>query len=655
MRMRSAGELFFRLRQETANLRLYLAAPRLAPMTNTPLSLPDPEVVAESLRGSPYADQIEILAKQIVAGQLPILGLTIDFDGHWRRDPVHGIESAPEYFRRVRYLDARAVGDHKIIWEFNRHQHWVVLAQACRLSGRTEFLKTIEAQFESWVTENPYMRGINWTSALEVAFRTMSWIWVYHLVGDRMGGAWRDRFLEQLYRHGCYLEHNLSVYFSPNTHLLGEAVVLHALGELFPAFPRSDQWRRQGGAWVERSLIAQVRDDGSHFEQSSYYHVYTLDMAVTWFVLAGRPENFRARIERMAEYLDALMGPARKLPFLGDDDGGRWFHPYGARDEFGRATLATCAVLFDRADWPSSDQDLAEQAAWWLGVSKATPRQSVEPRSHLFANAGVAVLCAGDVQVIAKAGPLGAGSGGHSHADALSVVARNGDEEILIDPGTFTYVGDPKARTWFRQTAAHNTVCVDGAGQATTAGPFRWTDPAEVEILKWSSTAEHDFLDAACRYLGLTHRRRLLLLRTAGLLLVVDDVTGSGMHLVEQFWHLGIDPVRLGEHAWRIGARTVLTIAAGSDVELETGWRSPAFGVKQEAPVLRVRRQSEFPIRLAVAIDFSGRAQPSSMSIDRELVFQSAQFRVVADLDGPTYSIEENPLEVPGHTLPRVS
>ena len=127
------------------------------------------------------------------------------------------------------------------------------------------------------------------------------------------------------------------------------------------------------------------------------------------------------------------------------------------------------------------------------------------------------------------------------------------------------------------------------------------------------------------------------------------------MHLVEQFWHLGIDPVRLGEHAWRIGARTVLTIAAGSDVELETGWRSPAFGVKQEAPVLRVRRQSEFPIRLAAAIDFSGRAQPSSMSIDRELVFQSAQFRVVADLDGPTYSIEENPLEVPGDALPRVS
>ena len=36
-------------------------------------------------------------------------------------------------------------------------------------------------------------------------------------------------FLSSLYQHGCYIERNLSTYFSPNTHLLGEAVVLHAL------------------------------------------------------------------------------------------------------------------------------------------------------------------------------------------------------------------------------------------------------------------------------------------------------------------------------------------------------------------------------------------------------------------------------------------
>ena len=148
MRMRSAGELYFRLRQESANLRLHFAPPGLASTAHASLSLPDANAVAESLRSSAYARQIGVLAEQISAGRLPILGLIVDFDGQWRRDPVHHIESAPDYFRRIPYLDPGAVGDHKIIWEFNRHQHWVALAQACRLTGRAEFLRTIEAWIE---------------------------------------------------------------------------------------------------------------------------------------------------------------------------------------------------------------------------------------------------------------------------------------------------------------------------------------------------------------------------------------------------------------------------------------------------------------------------------------------------------------------------
>jgi len=645
MRKRSTDELIFRLRQESANLRLLLAPPRLPPMDPAALALPDPDAVAESLRGSPYARRLEAFAEQIVAGRLPILGSTIDFDGHWRRDPVRHVESSTAYFRRIRYLDPAAVGDHKIVWELNRHQHWVALAQAYRLTGRSEFLTVIETQFESWVSENPYMRGINWASALEVAFRSMSWIWVYHLAGDRMSAAWRARFLDQLYRHGRYLERNLSVYFSANTHLLGEAVALHALGVLFPAFPRSGKWRQQGGASVERELFAQFRDDGSHFEQSSYYHVYALDMVLTWYLLAGRPKRFRARIERMADYLHALMGPARSLPFLGDDDGGRWFHPYGPRDRFGRATLAICSLLFDRADWPRDDEDLAEQAAWWLGPVTPPRQQGVQSSSRLFADAGIAVLQSGDFHAIADAGPFGPGSAGHSHADTLSVVVRNGDEEVLIDPGTFTYVGDPESRDWFRQTSAHNTVRIDRAGQATPAGPFRWTNLPQADLLRWTSNAQHDFLEAACRYRGLRHGRRFLMIRAASLLFVVDEIEGPPKeHFVEQFWHFGIDPVPLAERAWRIGTRTVLVIGADRavDVEITSEWRSPAFGVKEAAPVLRVSRKCGFPVKLAAAIDFSGRVQPCSLTFDGALVFQSGQLRVTADLDGrePKYSVE---------------
>src|SRR5262249_50989320 len=149
---------------------------------------------------------------------------------------------------------ASRVGDHKVIWELNRHQHLVVLAQAFRLTGRREFVEEIEIQLHSWLDSNPYLRGINWASALEVAYRALSWIWVYHLVGVELQPGIRRSTLRGLYWHAKYLENNLSIYFSPNTHLLGEAVALHAIGALFPEWPGAAEWESAGGALVDEQL-----------------------------------------------------------------------------------------------------------------------------------------------------------------------------------------------------------------------------------------------------------------------------------------------------------------------------------------------------------------------------------------------------------------
>ena len=306
-----------------------------------------------------------------------------------------------------------------------------------------------------------------------------------------MPDALRARFLTALYRHGRYLELNLSVYFSPNTHLLGEAVALHALGVLFPAFPRAARWAETGGRIVEQQMERQVRDDGSHFEQSAYYHVYALDFFLLYRLLAKPPAAYDARLVAMAEYLDALLGVNGTLPLIGDDDGGRLFHPYGERAGFGRATMATCAVLFHRPEWLRDSDDLREQAAWWLGAEALSMRAAPPaPRvSRFFADGGTAIMASGDVQLVIKAGPFGEGSGGHSHSDVLSLTARVGGREILIDPGTFTYVADPVERNRFRGSAAHNTVRIDGRDQAVPGGPFRWNDKPSVKVRQWTTAA----------------------------------------------------------------------------------------------------------------------------------------------------------------------
>ena len=470
---------------------------------------------------------------------------------HWRRDYMRGIETDLVYFRRVPFLDTSRAGDHKSVWELNRHQHLVVLAQAYLLTRESRNVDEICAQLESWITANPFHRGTNWASALEVALRALSWIWIDHYVGRKMPAAFRARWLHMLYLHGCHLANNLSIYYSSNNHLVGEALALHALGLYFSGLPRAGHWEQLGARVMREQMDRQIRADGSSFEQSTYYQVYLLDMFALHAALASPGPRYQAKLKQMAEFLHALAGPSGRLPLLGDDDGG-------------------CMLL---------------------GPIKRPGREG-NWQSRLFPDAGLAVMTCGDTQAIVDAGPFGALNAGHSHSDTLSIVLRSGSADILIDPGTYTYTGEPEWREWFRGTRAHNTVCIDGRDQAVPRGPFRWTDKPEVTILDWSTSDESDILVAECRYAGFIHRRRVEF-RKPDVFLITDDLSGPpGLHEVEQMWHLGSPEAR---------AHLVLP----DDAELTTSWQSTRFGEKHPAPMLRVRRRSELPLRLEARIELN--------------------------------------------------
>ena len=312
----------------------------------------------------------------------------------------------------------------------------------------------------------------------------------------------------------------------------------------------------------------------------------------------------------MADYLDALLGPQRRLPFLGDDDGGRLFHPYGARDCFGRA----------------------RGPAWWFGANPSHDREGVivpQGESRLFEDAGIAIMQAGDTQLIADAGPMGSGGAGHSHADALSFVLRRGNEDLLIDAGTFTYVGDArwrapnellralgrfgpppyggiaKWRDWFRGTAAHNTILIDRLDQATPVDPFRWADKPDVAINAWRSNSGEDFLDATCRYRGLEHRRRIRFDKP-NTISVVDEVTGpGGLHLLEQFWHSGEEVTEESPRNFRLGSGARLFLCHDATLQIggADGWRSRVFGSKEPAAVICMAWKQELPASFLTVIE----------------------------------------------------
>ncbi len=103
----------------------------------------------------------------------------------WHLDPVNGKRAPRDLWSKIKFLDFASVGDAKVTWELNRHQHFVTLAKAYRLTNDPRFASELIDQWRHWHKENPYPRGINWASSLEVAFRSLSWLWVYFLLKGR--------------------------------------------------------------------------------------------------------------------------------------------------------------------------------------------------------------------------------------------------------------------------------------------------------------------------------------------------------------------------------------------------------------------------------------------------------------------------------------
>src|SRR4030042_6944189 len=100
----------------------------------------------------------------------------------WHRDYKNKKRAPLIFCKDIDYQDFKVAGDFKYIWELNRHQHLIVLARAYAISQDVRYKKEVESQLAGWIRVNPFKRGINWSSPLELGIRLISWSWVWSLI-----------------------------------------------------------------------------------------------------------------------------------------------------------------------------------------------------------------------------------------------------------------------------------------------------------------------------------------------------------------------------------------------------------------------------------------------------------------------------------------
>ncbi|HXW05839.1 MAG TPA: alginate lyase family protein [Vicinamibacterales bacterium] len=551
----------------------------------------------------------------------------------WHADPVHGRRAPLVFWASVGFLDP-SVGDHKIIWELNRHQHWLALGRAAWLNDPSPYRLRFAHELHGWVQANPPLRGINWASMLELALRSLSWIWALHFFNhleDDPGGegaTWRVELLLGLDRQLRHIERHLSTYFSPNTHLLGEGLALYVAGRVLPELRSAARWAAAGRRILLQEARAQVNPDGGHAERSAHYHRYALDfyllaLSIGRLTADTAAGTFAEVATRLAVFCRGIAGPDGRLPMLGDDDGGLLF-PICGRDPIDAGdSLGLAAALLDRPDLATVAAP--EEVYWMLGSEPpvATPSSGSRLPEAIFPATGYVVLRPPGAHAILDVGVHGFLNGGHAHADALSLVLSTEGRPLLVDPGTGTYTMDSRLRNRFRSSAMHNTLELDGRPQSVPDGPFHWQSRADARLDGWRTADGFDYVEGSHDgYAPAVHRRALV--RTDALWLVVDHVLDSSRHDVRLYWHL--DPAWTLERESRSelvvrhpdGLLAGLASTARQREVLDgdadgLGWCAPRYGRLVPSLTLRYGDRGESPMSLITAIAAGAAALPLSI------------------------------------------
>ena len=445
------------------------------------------------------------------------------------------------------------------LWRFHLHQ----FDYARELEPRVFFELA-----HSWIASNTQLTGDAW-HPYTVSLRIVNWCEALLAFGDD------ETIRASIYAQSGFLARHLERDVRGN-HLLENARALVRAGVFFDRA----QWRELGIRILREEVPEQVLTDGGHFERTPGYHVRV--MHVLEDVAAYVPEPWLTNaVARMRRFLDAITPPDGRLPLLKDTT-----LDYGVRQ-------------------PQLPLSNAAAAAAALHSSGFYVMRNDTRGDFLIADFG---------RVCPDYLPA------HAHADMFSYELTIDGKPTIVDSGVFEYA-EGEWRNWFRSTAAHNTVEIDGRDQSEMWGSFRvgrrarprdvvWTDTPELTAI----AGEHD------GYAPVIHHRTIIALHRERMWAIIDRVEGPAAHVARSYIHLHPD------------APPPNIATFGATTSESEGWYSERFGEKRRNRVLVLETKSpalfgyviaaEGPVSVSVSND-GGKLDIRAASISLELPLEN--------------------------------
>lgn len=394
------------------------------------------------------------------------------------------------------------IGDIRMNWELNRHFQFAALAKSYYCTKDERYLSELKRLFASWNRHNLFLHGVEWTSAMELAIRVNSWVYTFAFLKK---AECVDDIMLKL-EHGIlvmadYVMKHRSRFSSANNHLIVEMYAVALTGILTGYSP----WKNEALKILTEELPKQNYADGVNKEMSLHYQSFVMEAYGLLILLMIKnhieiPPVWKTYLTAMSEFVSDSTDDTGVTMEFGDSDEGKILDLKGVVEDHYQYVLNLMSCLLDQS---YTDVSWHENLEWIVPQELRKKKERYIPGLVCSRkDGGYTFLRSKDRRVMIGIdhADLGFGSiAAHGHADALSFQLCMDGNPVFIDSGTFNYHITPEHRNYYRSTAAHNTVMINGHEQSEMLGPFLWGKRAECTLLKsedgqngMTVVAEHD-------------------------------------------------------------------------------------------------------------------------------------------------------------------
>ena len=478
------------------------------------------------------------------------------------------------------FADPKLPNNNEWQWQLNRMGFWENLGRTYWATQDEIYAQTFVKHLRSWTQQclepgdsGNYAKS-SWRT-IECGIRLLgSWPSAYHYFLHSK--SFTDEDLILFLRSSLEQMRHLRKYPTGGNWLTMEMNGVYTFASLFPEFKESKEARLDAMDRIYKSMKGQFLPDGAQFELTPGYHQVALgnimaiaDSALRTNHMDELPSDFIEFLEKAFEYNVKLATPNRDMPRYNDSwrvdvvNSSRRAMSYFPKNETFR--------------WIATDGKEGKEPPYkscFLPYAGYTAMRSSWSRDANYVSFDV--------------GPLG---NAHVHQDKLSLSIWAGGQDILFDDGGGCYESSP-FRSYATSAYGHNTILVDGKGQARDHRDPKNRVVSEPIDAHWLSMDEYDYACGTYNQgfgkadaLIATQTRQVLFLKP-GIVLVADTMepNDDATHTYQARWNVNctqLKDVVAGHPALATtleGKKNLVVVPLLTD-GLESRWVS-----KQETP-----------------------------------------------------------------------